>query len=202
MRPGHPAVLAELPDGRYILGLPGNPLAAMMALSTIGAPLLAALGHGPIPPLSEVPCGSTIDADPGRTRLMPFRLLYGMASPAQHTGPGMMRGLAAADGVLVVPPHGVQLGEPVPAFALPWSAPLPDLAAASDAPNRPQSAPPGNLRPATGPWTGAPSWAERTEPGLGLAALATGSSSCNDGRFNAQSENGETMMQTTAQYVA
>ncbi len=130
MRPGHPAVLAELPDGRYILGLPGNPLAAMMALSTIGAPLLAALGHGPIPPLSEVPCGSTIDADPGRTRLMPFRLLYGMASPAQHTGPGMMRGLAAADGVLVVPPHGVQLGELVPAFALPWGASLPDPAAA------------------------------------------------------------------------
>ena len=134
MRPGHPAVLAELPDGRYILGLPGNPLAAMMALSTIGAPLLAALGHGPMPPLSEVPCGSTIDADPGRTRLMPFRLLYGMASPAQHTGPGMMRGLAAADGVLVVPPHGVQLGELVPAFALPWGPPLPDPAAASAAP--------------------------------------------------------------------
>ncbi|GAA2131578.1 molybdopterin-binding protein [Arthrobacter humicola] len=134
MRPGHPAVLAELPDGRYILGLPGNPLAAMMALSTIGAPLLAALGHCSIPPLSEVPCGSTIDADPGRTRLMPFRLLYGMASPAQHTGPGMMRGLAAADGVLVVPPHGVQLGELVPAFALPWGTPLPDAAAASGTP--------------------------------------------------------------------
>ncbi|WP_370118389.1 molybdopterin molybdotransferase MoeA [Arthrobacter sp. MW3 TE3886] len=133
MRPGHPAVLAELPDGRYILGLPGNPLAAMMALSTIGAPLLAALGHGAVPPLSEVPCGSTIDADPGRTRLMPFRLLYGMASPAQHTGPGMMRGLAAADGVLVVPPHGVQLGELVPAFALPWGAPLPDASAAAAA---------------------------------------------------------------------
>jgi molybdopterin molybdotransferase len=65
---------------------------------------------------------------------MPFRLLYGMASPAQHTGPGMMRGLAAADGVLVVPPHGVQLGELVPAFALPWAAPLPDAAAPSGAP--------------------------------------------------------------------
>jgi molybdopterin molybdotransferase len=134
MRPGHPAVLAELPDGRYILGLPGNPLAAMMALCTIGAPLLSALGHGPQPPLSEVPCGSSIEADPGRTRLVPFRLLYGMASPAQHTGSGMMRGLAAADGVLVVPPHGVQLGELVPAFALPWGAPLPDPAAASAAP--------------------------------------------------------------------
>lgn len=125
MRPGHPAVLAELPDGRFILGLPGNPLAAMMALCTVGAPLLAALGHGTLPPVSEVPCGTMIDADPGRTRLMPFRLLYGMASPARHAGPGMMRGLAAADGVLVVPPHGVQLGEAVPAFALPWGAPIP-----------------------------------------------------------------------------
>ncbi|MDQ0729350.1 molybdopterin molybdotransferase MoeA [Arthrobacter sp. B1I2] len=125
MRPGHPVVLAELPDGRFVLGLPGNPLAAMMALSTVGAPLLAALGHRGIPAVEEVPCGTMIEPDPGRTRLMPFRLLYGMASPAQHTGPGMMRGLAAADGVLVVPPHGVQLGEPVHAFALPWGPPIP-----------------------------------------------------------------------------
>jgi molybdopterin molybdotransferase len=125
MRPGHPAVLAELPDGRFVLGLPGNPLAAMMALSTVGEPLLAALGHGTMPVVQEVPCGTTIDPDPGRTRLMPFRLLYGMASPAQHAGPGMMRGLASAQGVMVVPPHGVQLGEPVPAFALPWGPPIP-----------------------------------------------------------------------------
>lgn len=125
MRPGHPAVLAELPDGRFVLGLPGNPLAAMMALSTVGAPLLAALGHGAMPPVEHVPCGTTIEPEPGRTRLMPFRLLYGMASPAKHTGPGMMRGLASAHGVMVVPPHGVQLGEPVPAFALPWGPPLP-----------------------------------------------------------------------------
>ena len=125
MRPGHPVVLAELQDGRFVLGLPGNPLAAMMALSTVGAPLLAALGHGSMPEVREVPCGTLIEPDPGRTRLMPFRLLYGMASPAQHTGPGMMRGLASADGVMVVPPHGVQLGELVPAFALPWGPPVP-----------------------------------------------------------------------------
>jgi molybdopterin molybdotransferase len=151
MRPGHPAVLAELPDGRYVIGLPGNPLAAMMALSTIGGPLLAALGHRPMPPLSEVPCGSTIEADPGRTRLMPFRLLYGMASPAQHTGPGMMRGLAAADGVLVVPPHGVQLGEPVPAFALPWGAPLPDPATATAAAKPPAKRTPRKPAASDGP---------------------------------------------------
>ncbi|WP_078106267.1 molybdopterin molybdotransferase MoeA [Arthrobacter sp. SRS-W-1-2016] len=125
MRPGHPGVLAELPDGRFVLGLPGNPLAAMMVLFTIGAPLLAGLGHRALPEVGEVPCGAMLDADPGRTRLLPFRFVYGLASPAQHAGPGMMRGLASADGVMVVPPHGVQLGEAVPAFPLPWGPPLP-----------------------------------------------------------------------------
>lgn len=151
MRPGHPAVLAELPDGRFIIGLPGNPLAAMMALSTLAGPLLAALGHGKMPPVVEVPCGSTIEPDPGRTRLMPFRSLYGMASPAQHAGPGMMRGLAAADGVLIVPPHGVQLGELVSAFALPWGPSIPEPGATGSqpksSPRRPARKPAGNGGP-------------------------------------------------------
>ncbi len=138
MRPGHPAVLAELPDGRFVLGLPGNPLAAMMALFTVGGPLLAALGHGKLEDVGEVPSGAMIEADPGRTRLMPFKLVYGLASPAQHAGPGMMRGLAGADGVMVVPPHGVQMGELVPAFPLPWGKPLPTP---QDAAGKPRKSP-------------------------------------------------------------
>ncbi|BAS12470.1 molybdopterin molybdenumtransferase [Arthrobacter sp. Hiyo8] len=81
MRPGHPAVLAELPDGRFVIGLPGNPLAAMMALMTIAAPLIAALGHRPRPNLGQVTSGTAIDPDPGRTRLMPFRFDNGLAHP-------------------------------------------------------------------------------------------------------------------------
>lgn len=142
MRPGHPAVLAELPDGRFVLGLPGNPLAAMMALFTVGAPLLAALGNGRLDEPGEVPCGAMIDADPGRTRLMPFKLVYGLASPAQHAGPGMMRGLANADGVMVVPPHGVQMGELVPAFPLPWGKHLPAPKAADEKPRKASARPP------------------------------------------------------------
>lgn len=120
MRPGHPVVLAELPGSRFHIGLPGNPLAAMMAILTIGGPLLAKLASLPAPATAEVPCGAVLEADPGRTRLVPYRLVYGLASPAKHAGPGMLRGLAGADGVMVVPPHGVQLGEPVPAMELPW----------------------------------------------------------------------------------
>ncbi len=121
MRPGHPTLLAELPDGRFIVGLPGNPLAAMVGLMVLGAPLLAKLGSLPEPVLTEVPCGSPIKAFSGPTRLMPYRLVYGLASPCAHTDSAMMRGLAMADGVMAVPPRGAKMGETLPAMLLPWS---------------------------------------------------------------------------------
>jgi molybdopterin molybdotransferase len=120
MRPGHPTLLAELPDGRFIVGLPGNPLAAMVGLMTLGAPLLARLGSLPRPATTEVVCGSPIKEYPGPTRLMPYRLVYGLASPCAHTDSAMMRGLAAADGVMAVPPHGAKMGETLAAMPLPW----------------------------------------------------------------------------------
>lgn len=127
MRPGHPAVLAKLPDGPFVVGLPGNPLAAMMALITLGAPLLAALGNRTLSPTGQVNSGTTIDPDAGRTRLMPYRVIDGLAFPASHAGPGMMRGLAWADGVMAVPPRGVRPGELVPTLPLPWTQPSPGL---------------------------------------------------------------------------
>jgi len=120
MRPGHPTLLAEFPDGRFLVGLPGNPLAAMIGLLTVGAPLLAKLGSLPRPAVFEVACGSPIKEYQGPTRLMPYRLLYGLASPSAYTDSAMMRGLAAADGVMLVPPHGAKMGETLPAIALPW----------------------------------------------------------------------------------
>ncbi|WP_435875296.1 molybdopterin molybdotransferase MoeA [Pseudarthrobacter enclensis] len=134
MRPGHPAVLAELADGRFAVGLPGNPLAAMMSLATIGGPLLAALGGSPLADLKYAVSGSDVGPDggcgsgPGRTRLIPCRFLSGLAFPVAHTGPGMMRGLAWAEGIMAVPPAGVDSGGQVPVLPLPW-APLPPKSA-------------------------------------------------------------------------
>lgn len=125
MRPGHPTVLAVLPGRRFIIGLPGNPLAAMMALLTVGAPLLAALGHRDGPGTYEVPSGSSIKGDQTRTLLVPFQFVEGRACPAENIGPGMMRGLASSDGIMVLPPGGVQLGEAVGYIPLPWTEPLP-----------------------------------------------------------------------------
>jgi molybdopterin molybdotransferase len=123
MRPGHPAALAVLPDGRFALGLPGNPLAAMMALFTIGAPLFAALAHMSLTNIGEVPCGASIDPDPGRTRLIPVHLADGQAIPVNQSGPGMMRGLSSAHGVMIVPPEGVHHGGQARVFPLPWNLP-------------------------------------------------------------------------------
>ncbi|WP_336852343.1 molybdopterin molybdotransferase MoeA [Sinomonas albida] len=124
MRPGHPTVLAELPDGRFFVGLPGNPLAAIMGFLAVGEPLLAAMsGREPLTAV-ELPSGAVFEPELKRTRLVPFRRVYGMASPAGASGSGMLRGLARADGIMVVPPHGVQLGDPIEAFPLPWGRPL------------------------------------------------------------------------------
>ncbi len=122
MRPGHPAVLAELPDGRFVVGLPGNPLAAMMALTTLAEPLLAALGNRSLRAVGQAISGADIDPDLNHTRLIPCRIIHGLAFPIPHTGPGMMRGLAWADGVIAVPRGGAQAGEPVPVLPLPWAA--------------------------------------------------------------------------------
>lgn len=121
MRPGHPAVLAELPDGRFLLGLPGNPLAAMMALTTLAEPLLAALGNMSMSAVGHVISGADVDPAPGRTRLIPCTFSHGLAFPVSHTGPGMMRGLAWADGIMAVPPEGVLSGKPIPVLPLPWT---------------------------------------------------------------------------------
>jgi molybdopterin molybdotransferase len=138
MRPGHPAVLAELPDGRFVVGLPGNPLAAMMALTTLAEPSLAALGNRSLRAVGQAISGADIDPDRDRTRLIPCKIVHGLAFPISHTGPGMMRGLAWGDGIIAVPPGGAEAGEPVPVLHLPWTTSKETTVAAN---NRARSTP-------------------------------------------------------------
>jgi len=120
MRPGHPLILARRPDGRLIVGLPGNPLAAVIGLLGIGASMIdGLLGRTRrAPALVEL----AVDATNGSTstRLMPYRLGPGGASPTRHQGSGMLRGLSAADGIAVIPPGAGTAGQRVDTLALPW----------------------------------------------------------------------------------
>jgi molybdopterin molybdotransferase len=120
MRPGAPTLLAQLPDGRYLVGLPGNPLAAMMGMLTLAQPLLAGLAGAEEPALGSVVTGRDLTGRPGLCQLLPYRLQDGAAAKSRWSGSAMLRGLAAADGVLISPPAGARSGERVATLPLPW----------------------------------------------------------------------------------
>lgn len=120
MRPGGPSLLAQLPDGRFLVGLPGNPLAAMMGMLTIAQPLLASLAGAREPRLGSVITGRELTGRPGLSRLLPYQLRDGAAAKSRWFGSGMLRGLAGADGVLISPPTGAGAGERVETVPLPW----------------------------------------------------------------------------------
>jgi len=102
VRPGHPQTLARLPDGRLLVGLPGNPLAALSALVTLVAPLLARLGGRAAPALARAVLTDPVPGARTGTRLVPVRLSDGLARPTGHAGAAMLRGAAVAHALAVV----------------------------------------------------------------------------------------------------
>ncbi|MBX0300002.1 molybdopterin molybdotransferase MoeA [Cryobacterium sp. 1639] len=120
MRPGHPVMLARLIDGRLMLCLPGNPLAAMLVLASLGIPLIDGMLGRPLVPLGRVTLAHDVANLSGSTRLVAYRLTDEGAVPTARQGSGMLRGLAEADGVAVVPAGGACSPEPVATVPLPW----------------------------------------------------------------------------------
>ncbi|MFG2568445.1 molybdopterin molybdotransferase MoeA [Streptomyces sp. NPDC048567] len=136
VRPGHPMLLARLPsDGPWLVGLPGNPLAAVSGLLTLAGPLLGGLaGRTPDDPY-RVAVRDDVHGHPHDTRLVPVVHRAagepGTAGGAEHVvplhynGPAMLRGIAAADGLAVVEPGGVRSGTEVEILDLPWAPATP-----------------------------------------------------------------------------
>jgi molybdopterin molybdotransferase len=102
------------PDGRtrHLIGLPGNPLAAVSGVLTLAAPLLRALAGHPPPAPYAAPLTQDVSGHPEDTRLVPVVFDdESAARPLHFAGPAMLRGLAAADGMAVIPPGGAAAGE-------------------------------------------------------------------------------------------
>lgn len=122
VKPGHPMLLVAFPDGRRLVGLPGNALAACVALVTLLEPLLASLHARPPAAAQTRTLGSDEPGRPGDGhRLLPVR--HDSAEsviPLPSCGAAMLRGLAGASGLVVVPPGGAQRGDQVEYLSLPW----------------------------------------------------------------------------------
>ncbi|MFI9269982.1 molybdopterin molybdotransferase MoeA [Kitasatospora sp. NPDC052896] len=119
VRPGHPMLLAELPEvrpgagPRHLVGLPGNPLAAVAGTVTLALPLLRRLAGRAAEPWRSVRTGTALAGHPSDTRLLPARITEHGPVPLAFDGPAMLRGLALADALAVVPPGGLAAGESV-----------------------------------------------------------------------------------------
>ncbi|MFS4091424.1 molybdopterin molybdotransferase MoeA [Streptomyces sp. AF1A] len=122
VRPGHPMLLARTKDGQHLVGLPGNPLAAVSGLLTLAEPLLRTLAARPAPEPYALPLKEAVQGHPHDTRLVPVVLRGDRAVPLRYNGPAMLRGIAAADALAVVPPGGAEQGEEAELLDLPWAA--------------------------------------------------------------------------------
>lgn len=112
-RPGHPQLLAGLGAGRWLVGLPGNPFAALVAAYTLLAPLLAGLSGRRLPELPLAPVTGDVRPAPGLTRLVPVAWEGGAAQVIGGHGSAFLRGAAVGDALAAVPPDWAD-GRPVP----------------------------------------------------------------------------------------
>ncbi|TLQ44798.1 molybdopterin molybdotransferase MoeA [Streptomyces marianii] len=120
VRPGHPMLLARLAPGRHLVGLPGNPLAAVSGLLTLAEPLLRRRSGQATPAPYRASLRDEIHGHPQDTRLVPVVYRGDKVVPLHYRGPAMLRGIAAAHGLAVVPPGGGRPGDELEILDLTW----------------------------------------------------------------------------------
>ncbi|MFL1426803.1 MULTISPECIES: molybdopterin-binding protein [unclassified Nocardiopsis] len=119
-RPGHPQLLAVLPSGTVVVGLPGNPGAALAAALTLLVPALSGRAGRRDPAHTGRRVRLIGDTRPHShdVRLVPVRVSRDLAVELPATGSADLRAAAVADALAVVPP-----GRPpgrVELVGMPW----------------------------------------------------------------------------------
>lgn len=120
VRPGAPSILAMLPDGRLVAGLPGNPFAAVVGFLSLVGPALRAMTQEREHPETYEPLGADLGAFDRGMRILPFTRVDGAVVPTSWTGSSMLRGLASSDGLMVVRPGPNCTGAPVQTLPALW----------------------------------------------------------------------------------
>ncbi|MFB7030751.1 MULTISPECIES: molybdopterin molybdotransferase MoeA [unclassified Streptomyces] len=112
-RPGHPMLLAELSPARWVVGLPGNPYAALVAARTLLGPLVAGLSGRRLGPLVPMPVHGRVKSTPGHTRLVPVAWNEDGCRIVGGHRAAFLRGAARADALAALGPDWTD-GAPAP----------------------------------------------------------------------------------------
>ncbi|MDX6568211.1 MAG: molybdopterin molybdotransferase [Gaiellales bacterium] len=110
MRPGRPTLLADV-AGVPVIGLPGNPLSALVVFELIGCPLvrrMAGFVHEPVRASTRAVLAQEVSSALGRLDIVQVRLAEGEARPLPK-GSALLSTLVRADGQLVVPEERVSV---------------------------------------------------------------------------------------------
>ncbi|WBO23664.1 molybdopterin molybdotransferase MoeA [Sphingomonas abietis] len=106
MRPGKPLLAGRLGDA-IVLGLPGNPVSSYVTATLFLLPLIARMGGAadPLPATRTVTLGAPLPANGPRQDYARARLENGRAFAPDGQDSAALMALAAADGLIVRPPH-------------------------------------------------------------------------------------------------
>ena len=124
MKPGRPLALA-LWRGVPVLGLPGNPVAALVCALIFARPALSALGGGgwPAPQGFTVPAAFSKRKKAGRREYLRARLnAEGQAEVFGSEGSGRISGLSWADGLVELPDAAVDIAPGCAVRFLPYGS--------------------------------------------------------------------------------
>ncbi len=111
IKPGRAVALGEI-AGTPLLGLPGNPVAALVSFVAIGRPLLDRLAGAVFaPPLRvAVPSAFAYRKKPGRREYVRVRIRDGMAHRYPKEGTGIITSLTESDALMELPEAMTALG--------------------------------------------------------------------------------------------
>ena len=104
IKPGKPTLLAEC-DGVPVIGLPGNPLSALVVFRMVGLPVLrrvAGVTVTPPEPVTTATLSRPVASAAGRLDVVQVRLEEGTATPLFGFS-ALLSLLTSADGYVVIP---------------------------------------------------------------------------------------------------
>jgi molybdopterin molybdotransferase len=101
IQPGKPVWVGRAPSGAIVLGLPGNPLSALVGLHLLIRPLVDVLLGRQTPPPVVLPLAAAVRRLGRRTRALPARVEGGLIHPLADASHQIARAAAAGGLVLI-----------------------------------------------------------------------------------------------------
>jgi molybdopterin molybdotransferase len=102
IRPGKPFVLAEMPDGKYVVGLPGNPVSAFVCTLRLAARLLSRIAGGsPGNRMAHLPLIEAVPSNGPREFYQPAMIEAARVRPLVWKGSADIFTLARADALII-----------------------------------------------------------------------------------------------------